>query len=68
MSRYDFKHVAYNIKQDRIYIFKDPHHCVDTKADWYDCQYQIEKKLLTNCRRIRAKKVETDNFVYIGKL
>lgn len=59
-----WKHVAYDPKKDRIYLLTDVYRCLDTRADWLDCQYQLETRVLINNRRIRYSKVK--KMIYLG--
>lgn len=61
-----WRHVVYNPKSNKIYLLSDRYRCLDTKADWYDFQDgRIEKRVLTNNRRIRVSKM--NNWVYLGE-
>lgn len=61
-----WKHVAYDPKDYKIYLLSDRYRCLDTKSDWFDFQDgKSFKKPLVNNRRVRAAK--TRGWVYLGE-
>lgn len=59
-----WKHIAYNPKNDSLYLLSDPYKCMDTNDTWFDYQDgKPEKKVRINAKRIRQSK--TKDWIYV---